>query len=159
MNDSIDFPWSSQTLLNESGQWWQVNWKLTAHGLSEALQNPDIASQTRSPSTPLPGTILLFSDIITLDDSLASLSLLAGPAPQSSDSLFIEARLTFEKEPDSPLYATLQWGEHVLTTLVEASRAIFQNIPLASLINPQSGQALADLQIRIERPTTRSAQG
>lgn len=159
MDNSTNFPWSSETLFDETGQWRQVNWKLTALGLSEALHNPDIVSPSRAQLVPLSGTILLLSDVITLDDNLASLSLLTGPEPHLVDSLFIEARLTFEREPNWPLYATLQWGEHILNAVVETSRAIFHNIPFSSLISPQGGRALSDLHISIERRTVGSAQG
>jgi hypothetical protein len=147
-----ELPWATHIETDTAGRWMSVRWTLTAQAFGEALLGPTQAASIRSAWLSKPTSVLLLTDVITLDDSLVSLSLLAGRDPATPDSLMIEARLVAEHKLANGIQATLQWQADTRTTnFDENGRAFFGGVSIDELIDLDSAQALTDLQITLRR--------
>jgi hypothetical protein len=152
MDHTDEFPWATQLETDEAGHWRRIAWTLTARGLREALLESGESSPARSLSFAEAKSVLLLTDVITLDSNLVSMSLFVSRDPDVSNSLVIEARITAEQNLGPSLRATLRWGSHTLIEEIEEAQAIFRGIRTDSLIDLQSSEARTDLQIALERP-------
>lgn len=148
-------PWSVQTEADECGHWRRVTWALSRQGLQEALlDSPSQASKRSLPAWPsAASSVLLLTDVTTLDALLVAMALFARPDPTAVGALQIEARLTSERGLGGPLLARLDWIGHTLSNVVdEAGTAVFAGMPIDSLIDRDSGRARSGLRITLERP-------
>ncbi len=112
-------------------------------------------SPARSVSLDDIKSVLLLSDVLAVGDNLVAMNIFAHRA--GPRTLIVEARLTSEQPLDQELRARLSWGNRALTMLIDpANRAIFDDVPIESLIDVRTGQALADLTLTLDRPALQS---
>lgn len=142
--------------VNAGGQWRQATCTLTANGLRDVLLGPARLVRTRSgePAASANRSVLLFSDIATLDDQLVAFNLLARRSPNRGEHLDFELVFNAEAELPSILSATLRWGAQHRTSLLDSrGRAVFPDVPIADLLDAAREQALTDLQIIVSGST------
>lgn len=150
-NAESELPWAVRVEADEAGRWQRIVWSLSSAGLREALLGRPEHRQTRGIMLTETRSVLLLSDVITLDDGLVAMNILARPDPSARGMLKIEAQLTAEHDLGRPLNAVLQWSGRTLTTAVdETGRAAFDGVPADSLVDPQTGRALTDLRLLTE---------
>lgn len=143
-------PWATQIETDQAGNWQRIHWALTAQGLREALLGPAHLPILRSASPDKPKSILLLSDVITLDARLVAMNILA--IRETDISVTIEASITSEQEIGFPLQATLELSGHTRTVPVnESGRAIFSGVRTSTLVDLDGERALTDLRVTIER--------
>lgn len=156
MSDPADgeLPWTTQTETDDDGRWRRVTWAITGQGLREALldSTPNLSERSLPAWPSRVSSVLLLTDVITLDATLVALTLFAGPEPNAGGSLRIEARLTCERELRGPLLARLGWAGRTLSADVDDSgKVAFNGVPLDALIDRGSGQARSGLHLTLER--------
>ncbi len=141
--------WSTEIETDAQNRWQRVRLILSQQGLGEALLGTASPSIVRSASPTGGQSLLILSDVITLEGGLVAMNVLA--AREANDTLAIEARITSEQQLPIPLRATLQCGGQLRTATVDAGHALFTGLPIHSLVDLDTNRALTDLRIAIER--------
>ncbi len=141
--------WSTEIETDAQNRWQRVRFILSQQGLGDALLGAASPPIVRSASPTAGQSLLILSDVITLEGGLVAMNVLA--ARETDDTLAIEARITAERQLPGPLRAILQCGGHSFASTVEAGHALFTGVPIHSLVDLDTNRALTDLRIAIER--------
>lgn len=124
MDEPLEFPWGAEVQYDSAGRWQSIHWTMTGPGLTEALGAR--APHVQSTALDAGRRVLLLSDILTVDDSLVTLTLLA--SREAAGSLTLEALVAGERPLGPDLTVTLQWGRQKFTTPLGAGRARFTGL-------------------------------
>lgn len=146
----------------ESQKPWQVTLQRTIRQLQDIFSPPQLAYRA-DPSLYEDSWFTLLREDIELGGASYSILLECGLSEETeqalSAALNVAILLESKAAPDSPLQATLRWGNYTETlTIAGEGRAQFRDIPFSETFDPQNQQIKSNLDLVLEvEPTTRHA--